>query len=408
MNFVIRNIVYLFIGITFASPVVAEELAISKIIRNYILDGGYVNPITLYENSDENLSLEGELLFESENLSLNGGIACSTCHFDGAGSGDGIPNAAGVRGEGEGAQRLLSGGKIIPRNTLALWGVGSKGFDTLFWDGKIDFSQNLKLSQFGSNPPSADPLVTAVHLPAVEIRETVEEDDFIRMHKREDVDGATVVYKAIVDRLRSTDPQTIASLAAKLDIPAEEVEFVHISRAIAAFIRSEFRLRQTRLNAFVEGKIKLTKQELDGARIFYGKGGCVGCHSGPQFTDLSFHTIPFPQLGFGKNGFGIDYGRYNTTFDPQHLYQFRTPSLYNVAKTAPYGHSGSVDTLYEAIVAHFDPLNLINLDGYSPLQRHEFYKFLARSDTANVVNYLSSSEVDSLVKFMELLSFEKP
>ena len=84
------------------------------------------------------------------------------------------------------------------------------------------------------------------------------------------------------------------------------------------------------------------------------------CHYGPYFSDLKFHVVPFPQLGFGKNGFGVDYGRFNVTFDPKDLYKFRTPPLFNVEKTAPYGHSGSVATIQEAIAAHFDPLRLVN------------------------------------------------
>ena len=50
----------------------------------------------------------------------------------------------------------------------------------------------------------------------------------------------------------------------------------------------------------------------------------------------------------------VDYGRYNTTFNPEDLYKFRTPSLHNVSKTFPYGHC--LYSLTEAVQAHFDPL----------------------------------------------------
>ena len=102
--------------------------------------------------------------------------------------------------------------------------------------------------------------------------------------------------------------------------------------------------------------------------------------------------------------FGIDYGKYNATFNTKDLYKFRTPSLRNVEKTAPYGHSGSAKTIEEAITYHFDPLSIINLESYRKLQRHEYYKYLAKSDTVNIVNYLSKEEVRNLELFLKTLS----
>ena len=79
------------------------------------------------------------------------------------------------------------------------------------------------------------------------------------------------------------------------------------------------------------------------------------CHSGPYFSDFKFHVVAFPHLGFGVNGFGVDYGRFNATFDPVDRYKFRTPPLYNVVKTGPYGHSGSVATVEDAGIRSIRP-----------------------------------------------------
>ena len=100
----------------------------------------------------------------------------------------------------------------------------------------------------------------------------------------------------------------------------------------------------------------MSESEQKGGLIFYGKGRCSSCHNGPYFTDFQFHAIATPQLGFGKNGFGIDYGRYNSTLRDEDRYRFRTPPLWNVTKTAPYFHSGSVQELEDAILLHVDPL----------------------------------------------------
>lgn len=375
------------------------------ILKDIILDNGFTPSNELYKNNDVELYDEGKVFFESANLSLNGQIACVTCHIPQNGSSDGIPNAAGIRGNGEGIDRLKSGAAIVPRNTLALWGVGSKGFNVLFWDGKLNFKNGTTVSQFGSTAPSADPLVTAVHLPAVEIRETLEEDAFVIEHKNESVKGVNVIYSAIMKNLISAEPYAVNSLSKKLGVQEGDLKFIHVARALAAFIRDEFKIRKTKLEKFVFDGEDLGKEELYGAEIFYGKGGCAVCHSGPNFTDMMFHTVPFPQLGFGKNGFGVDYGRYNATFNPDDLYKFRTPSLFNISRTAPYGHSGSVSSLREAIIAHFDPLRLAQIDKYTSLQRHEFSKVMTYSDVSSVVNYLTEEEIDNLTAFLRTLSF---
>src|SRR6266446_7792708 len=149
----------------------AEEKAFPQILRQQVLANGFRPASELYRNPDEGLITVGEIIFESKKLSLNGDISCRTCHIPKFGSADGIPNAAAIFGKGEGPTRLMSGAKLLPRNTLALWGRGANGFDSFFWDGRVDFRESKKLSPFGSGSPSDDALVTAVHLPVVEIRE---------------------------------------------------------------------------------------------------------------------------------------------------------------------------------------------------------------------------------------------
>ncbi len=393
-------------GLSAPSLGISSQGAFQEIVRKAAFNAGYKSPEEVRIRTDESLREEGKGLFNSQHLSLNARITCATCHIANKASTDGIPNAVGIHGVGEGLERFYSGAKIIPRNTLGLWGVGGVGFNTFFWDGRVDFSPEKKISQFGSKVPSADPLVTAVHLPVVEIRESIDEDDFVREQKQESVDSARNVYEAIVRNLKQHEPSLMASLANDLGLKLEDVKFLHVARAIASFIRAEFKIHESKFDSFVKGEQKLSEQELQGAMLFYGKGGCSVCHSGPYFTDLQFYTIPFPQLGFGKNGFGIDYGRYNATFDPKDLYRFRTPSLLNVERTAPYGHSGSIPDLKAAVIGHYDPLAVVELQQYDDLQRHEFYKYLAKSSTPNIVNFLTRSEVEELVTFLKTLSFE--
>jgi hypothetical protein len=88
---------------------------------------------------------------------------------------------------------------------------------------------------------------------------------------------------------------------------------------------------------------------LKGMKLFYGRADCADCHSGTFQTDLEFHAIGIPQIGPGFGGVGFqgreDFGREGVTGDPEDRYKFRTPSLRNVALTAPYGHDGFYRTL---------------------------------------------------------------
>ena len=97
-------------------------------------------------------------------------------------------------GEGDGLKRVMQGGNIVPRNTLPLWGRGSKNFDTFFWDGKVTTVDGKVISQLGlldrnyatregkyNINVKDNALLTAVHLPFVEIRELVQDLSLIHV-----------------------------------------------------------------------------------------------------------------------------------------------------------------------------------------------------------------------------------
>jgi cytochrome c peroxidase len=261
------------------------------------------------------------------------------------------------------------------------------------------------VSQFGDHAPSDDPLVVAVHLPFVEIREMiVDDDDVERRFKREAVGPAQALYAALVQRLIA-DTSYAAGFASVFRVQPEDVRFSHVAEAIATFIRHRFALTETRFVRFLRGSEELGPQEVAGGLLFYGKDRCASCHSGPYFSDFAFHAVPLAQIGFGKNGFGVDYGRFNATHDPADLYRFRTPPLINVTKTKPYGHSGAVYDLGEAITAHFDPLGTILLSGMDSFARHELYKrLLAGAPNLAAVSYLDAGEVEQLKAFLGTLT----
>ena len=399
MKFVISGLIAVSIVAGIAS---AQSPLRVQTLKKAAIDAGVVPLDSIRHPVNEELSVVGGELFQSELLSFNGDMSCQTCHLDKFSSADGLPNAIGTGGRGEGAQRLMSGvGDIVPRNTLPLWGRGTEGFDTFFWDGKVQKTDDGVVSQFGVAVPSDDPLVVAVHLPFVEIREMVVRDENVEKDlERETTGAATSIFEVLAGRIRESEELggRLASARGKL---SRDIAFEDIAEAVASFIRNKFAVRRTAFDDFLFGDGKLSSEAIQGGLIFYGKGMCSSCHSGPLMSDLEFHAMPFEQLGFGKNGFGVDYGRYNASLDPADTYLFRTPPLINVTKTAPYTHSGAISDLATMIQVHVDPL--LNYDGGSRTsvqRREDLARLLAWGGASQLPEPLSDREIKELIAFL--------
>ena len=79
-------------------------------------------------------------------------------------------------------------------------------------------------------------------------------------------------------------------------------------------------------------------------KLFFGKAHCAACHVGPNFTDNAFHN-----LGVGMQSQNPDKGRQAISNLLGDRGTFKTPSLRDVARTAPYMHDGSMNTLEEVV-----------------------------------------------------------
>jgi cytochrome c peroxidase len=138
------------------------------------------------------------------------------------------------------------------------------------------------------------------------------------------------------------------------------------ARAIAEF---EFTLTFARapIDRYARGDINaLDPAEKRGALLFFGKAGCVGCHSvsgksNEMFSDFKEHAIAVPQLvprvtnnEFDGPDAHEDFGREDFTGDARDRYAFRTPSLRNIAVEAAYMHDGAFTDLATAIRHHLD------------------------------------------------------
>lgn len=313
----------------------------------------------------------GERLFFDKILSGNQNIACATCHHPLAGTGDGLSLSVGEGGRGLGVTRDVGGDvafggvhERVPRNAPPVFMLGARQMDVIFHDGRV----SVDASQPSGFQSPAGPLLPAGldNVLAVQAMFPVTSGAEMAGHFGDNpvADAAAVgnlplVWQLLADRLRQI-PGYIAAFASAYGVAAEDITYVHAANAIAAFEAVAFRSDDSPFDRYLRGDANaLTHQAKKGMQLFYGSAGCSDCHSGVLQTDLDFHAIGMPQVGPGK-GVGYlgrdDFGRELTTGDPADRYKFRTPTLRNVALTAPYGHSGAYATLREVVEHHLDPL----------------------------------------------------
>jgi cytochrome c peroxidase len=133
--------------------------------------------------------------------------------------------------------------------------------------------------------------------------------------------------------------------------PGEAIDKTTTSKAIAAFERTVVS-SDSPFDRWLRGdRHAMTAQQVKGFRLFAdpAKGNCAGCHQAPNFTDNGFHNIGLASWGQENP----DVGRYAIKPVPSLKGAFKTPTLRDVALTAPYFHDGSAATLMD-VVAHYN------------------------------------------------------
>ena len=123
-----------------------------------------------------------------------------------------------------------------------------------------------------------------------------------------------------------------------------------VTAALASYVRT-IRSGDSRFDRYTAGRrVVLNALEKAGLELFRAKGGCVACHAGPNFTDERFHNTGVAWSG----GRLLDEGRYAITGKPEDRGAFKTPTLREIARTAPYMHDGSLPTLEDVIDFYSD------------------------------------------------------
>jgi cytochrome c peroxidase len=141
-----------------------------------------------------------------------------------------------------------------------------------------------------------------------------------------------------------SNPKELGLTAAELE-HRTRMKARDVAVALASYVRT-IRSSGSRYDAFRSGQPNaLSGAEQAGLAIFFGKGGCATCHGGPDLTDDRFHNTGVSWRG----GRIADDGRFIVSQDPRDRGAFKTPTLREVALTAPYMHDGSIKTLAEVV-----------------------------------------------------------
>jgi len=386
---------------------------------------------------DENKVQLGRLLFFDKILSGNLNISCATCHHALTGSGDGLSLPVGEGGQGLGVTRNTGSGsneihERVPRNAPPVFNLGAREFTTMFHDGRlaVDSTQSSGfVSPAGDTLPEGldNVLAAQAMFPITSPSEMAGQNNENPQAIFASEGKLPQLWEFVASKLRKNTEYSQLFIAAFNEINSpDEIHFVHAANAIAAFEAVVWRFDNSPFDGYLRGdrgqQDRLSKRARHGATLFYGKAGCADCHTGTFQTDHRFHAIAMPQFGPGK-GDGEsgreDFGRQRVSANNADLFRFRTPSLRNVALTAPYGHTGafntlrgilehhlqSSDSLYnyslsEAVMPSRPDLNAIDS---LVLENNELLNNIA---AANELGYiaLNDNEIEALLEFLHSLT----
>ena len=269
----------------------------------------------------------GKKLFNDKRLSQDGTISCASCHDKDSAFTDGKKVAIGIRQQ--------AGFRNAPTVVNAAY------YQTLFLDGRAASLEEQALGPF------LNPI-----------------EHGLKSHQQ-------------IAEIVAQDPYYQQQFAVVFN--SAEITVQQIAQAIASFERTLV-AGNSAFDRYLFGRdrMALTQSEARGMRLFRRKGNCSNCHEisakDALFTDNRFYNLGVgfykvsPQIeefveairaGDNADEFSFseaqraELGRFNVTHVIADLGKFKTPTLRNIALTAPYMHNGSINTLAE-VVEYYD------------------------------------------------------
>ena len=323
----------------------------------------------------------GAAIFFDTRFSGDGAVACATCHQPDRFFTDGLP-----LGQGMGT---------IPLHSMSLVGASYAEFFT--WNGKNDSQWAQALGPLENPLEHGGDRTSYVHL--------------LAKHYRQQYEAIFGPLPEVSDTARFPAHASPKSAGAALDAwygmsdadrTAINRAFANIGKAVAAYQRTllpaatrfDDYVAAAQVNDHMTMRSLLTADEEAGLRLFIGKGQCLNCHNGPRFTNDVFHNTAIPGIPGQPLGSGRSDGIRSLQSDPFNcagVYSdaapgdctalrflktsgaelegaFKTPTLRNVAATAPYMHTGQFPDLGSVLEHYSDGgLTLIGHNELEPL-----------------------------------------
>jgi cytochrome c peroxidase len=284
----------------------------------------------------------GRWLFYDPRLSSDGTVSCASCHEPSAGFSERDPVSTGVRGQ--------KGNRKAPPVLNAAFPI----YPVWFWDGRAS-----SLAEQAKGPMENPVEMGMTHA------------------------GIETTVRAI--------PGYARYFAEAFGDPRIDVD--RVAEAIAAYEATRLSGNSAYDRWDAGDPAALDEKQKLGFRIFFGKAACNQCHLGPNLTDSRFHNLGVgwraPPPGADPASGFADPGRVKVTGQARDTGAFKTPTLRDVSRRAPYMHDGSVATLRETVEL-YDRGGLANpwlSPDVKPLQ-------------------LSPREVEALVAFLQALDGE--
>lgn len=270
----------------------------------------------------------GRQLYFDTRLSSDNTVSCASCHHPQEGFSRHTQFGIGVDGQEGGRNSPVSYNRILS--------------DGQFWDGRAGSLEDQAIGPI-ANPiemgnTHATCVKTLAAIPGYRMQfEKIFPDQGVTIEavglaiaafERAIVTGPSAYdYREAYQKFATLDPDDLADM--KEDDPDVYSEYLQAKEQASANPMSESAVR--------------------GQQLFFSKKvGCSNCHVGANLADEQYHN-----LGIGMNSEKPDWGRYEVTKVEKDKGAFKTPTIRNVALSAPYMHDGSLRTL-EEVVEHYN------------------------------------------------------
>jgi cytochrome c peroxidase len=290
----------------------------------------------------------GKQLYYDKRMSGDGQRSCYGCHLSEHGLTDGKALAVGAFD------------KVLTRSSPTMWNVGY--YPELYWDGRSSaLEKQVKGAWSGGNMGASGkngaPDMT---------------DISTQLNK---VHGYQTQFQEIFGAPASPD---------------------NIAQAVATFMRTIV-ASESRWVKFRNGdESAFNEAETRGWQVFSEKAKCTNCHDGLLLTDLQYHNV-----GIGMGADNPDTGRAKVSKDERDTGAFKTPTLLDISKSAPYFHNGSVSTLEGAVdimLAGGIPNPWLDETNLADTKAAE----LTEQDKADLLVFLEALQIDYLVESPKL------